>query len=153
VVWTRAQIRSFLLGLLGQILIVLRLLALTCFVLAILVGAVTAAASLSVRRQAFGVIRLAGATRRKVGQQLGSESVVVAIVAWIIALPLGLLSTKVVLAAIGSQSGLFPPVSVPVAVVLATLPASLLATTLAVWVPGRRLVAGSVVDGVNDEAA
>jgi ABC-type antimicrobial peptide transport system permease subunit len=139
-------------GLLGQILMVLRLLAVTCFVLAALVGAATAAASLSVRRGALGLTRLAGATTRRVQLQLGGESVILAMVAWIVAFPLGLLSIRVVLNTVGSQSGIFPPLHVPLAIVSATLPASLAATTLALWLPARKLLSGSIIDGVQGDA-
>lgn len=150
VVWNKAKIRSYLQGLLGQILMVLRLVALVCFVLALLVGAATTAAALSARRVAISLARLCGATTRLLKGQLAVESILVGLLAWIVALPLGVLSIRIMLDTIGSQSGLFPPVQVPLLLAVLTLPVAVAAATAAIWVPGRRIVASSITSNLGE---
>lgn len=150
-VWTSQQEYDHFLGLLGQVLAVLRMLALACFVLAILVAATTAAASLSARRRALGLTHLVGAPARLLRRQLGGECLLVGVLAWVVALPIGVLCIRVALKAMGSQSGLLPPPTVPLLQIAVTLPLTVAAAALAVWIPSRRMLGDEVMQAIRYE--
>ena len=65
--------------------------------------------------------------------------------------PIGVLSIGIALRAIGAQTGLMPPVVVPVAASLAALPIAMLSAGLALWLPGRRLLGLQVIEAVRQE--
>lgn len=150
-VLTRSELRSILMGLVGQAVDVLHLLAVTCFVLALLVAATTAAASLAARRSTFALTRVVGASKAVVRVQLLAELTLVAVLAWVVAVPLGVLSVRSALHALGAQSGLEPPTHIPIDVTAAMLPAAVVAVLLAAWVPTRTLLRGSLVEAIRDE--
>lgn len=150
-VWTGQQMEEHLLGLYGQVLGILNGMGMICLLLAILVGVTTAVASLSSRRMSIGLSRLVGATTSALSRQLTMESLSVGLLAWLVAFPLGALSVQVMVHAVGSQSGTFPPVKVPYLVAFAMLVAALVAAGLAVWLPSRRLLKVDVIETVTYE--
>ncbi|MGW6533319.1 ABC transporter permease [Streptomyces venezuelae] len=101
------------------------------FVLAVLVGGATLASGLVERQRALGLTRLAGATRRMISRQLVLESVVVAAASWLVALPVGILAIPGMIDAQAGQSGLVPPLSVPLVLSVISLPLVILCMLLA----------------------
>jgi ABC-type antimicrobial peptide transport system permease subunit len=150
-VWTGAQMRNHLMGLLGQVLSVLQLLGLACLALAVLVGMTTAVASLPARKLSIGLTGLLGAPRRLIATEVTGESLAVGALAWVVAFPIGLLSVGILIHAVGAQSGTFPPVAVPVTFALAMLLAALAAAGVAVWLPSRRLLHIDIADQIRYE--
>ncbi len=150
-VWTGTQMRNHLMGLLGQVLSVLRLLGLACLALAVLVGMTTAVAGLPARKLSIGLTGLIGAPRRLIARQVMGESLAVGALAWVVAFPIGLLSVGILIHAVGAQSGTFPPVVVPLTIGLGMLLAALGAAAVAVWLPSRRLLHIDIADQIRYE--
>ncbi len=150
-IWTGAQMRNHLMGLFGQVISIIQAMGLVALVLAMLVGLTTVIGALSGRALSFGLARLAGASRQVLGRQLLVESVSVGTLAWLIAFPLGVLSVRIMVDAVGSASGTFPPVHVDWLIAGGMLLAAVAAALVAVWVPSRRLVRVDVARVVTDE--
>ncbi|MFK4071119.1 FtsX-like permease family protein [Streptomyces sp. NPDC029674] len=108
------------------------------FVLAVLVGGATLASGLVERQRALGLTRLAGATRRMINRQLVLESVAVAAGSWLVALPVGILAIPGMIDAQSGQSGLVPPLSVPLVLSVISLPLVILCMLLALAVGNPR---------------
>lgn len=104
------------------------------FALATVVGAATLASGLSERRRAIALTRLVGGTRRGVQKQLALEATVIGVVAWLVAVPGGLLAVPSVISAQSIASGLLPPISIPYPLLLLSLPLTLIAIGIALFV-------------------
>jgi putative ABC transport system permease protein len=150
-VWTGSEMRSFLLGLYGQVLAILQAMGLFFLGLAILLGVTTAVASVSQRRLGIGLSRLIGNTRRQLSRQLVAEAMTVGGLAWIIAVPIGLISGRIFVYAVGSQSGTFPPVQIPWVIAAVMLVPAIGAAAVAVLVPSRRLLKVNIAEMVTYE--
>lgn len=150
-VWTGSEMRSFLLGLYGQVLAILQAVGLFCLLLAILLGVTTSVASVSQRRLSVGLSRLIGNTKRQLSRQLAGEATTVGVLAWLIAFPVGLVSVRIMVFAVGSQSGTFPPVQIPWLVAGAMVVPAVFASAVAVLLPSRRLLKVDIAETVTDE--
>ncbi|HMI80894.1 MAG TPA: FtsX-like permease family protein [Solirubrobacterales bacterium] len=111
------------------------------FLLALLVGGVTLATSLSLRQRSLALTRLVGAPVSVLWGQLLREAVALGLAAWLIAVPVGVGCVYALLAAIAAQSGLLPAVEMPVALIVASLPLAILLSVLALLLasPRRRV--------------
>lgn len=138
-------------ALITRVLIVLKALALAALLLAILVGAATTTASLAVRRAPLALSRVIGATSSALRRQLATECVLVGVAGWLIALPAGLLGIGAAVHAVGAHSGLLPPAAYPGVQIMAFLPLSVAAATLAMWLPSRSLLRTSILEAVRSE--
>lgn len=137
-IYTRQAIRNHFSGLTGRLLSAFRTFAWVVFLLAALVGAATVAGSMAARERSIGLVRLCGATRRFVGRQLLLEAVLLGGTAWFIGAPVGVLMVSAILRALGTSSHLFPPVRLPWAATLLTLPAAALGAIAAVTIGSQR---------------
>ncbi len=136
-VLTRAQIRQAFQGLTGRLLSAFLVFARVLFVLALLVGTATAAASLGARAGALGVTRLCGVSAAALRRELTLEASAVGLLAWLIALPLGFYLVVVMLQAQAGSSGLLPPPVMPVGLALASLPLAVSFAVASVWAASR----------------
>jgi putative ABC transport system permease protein len=148
VVLTQAQMRSRIGSIAARLVSAFVAFSWVMFVLAVLIGAATLASGLVERRRAFALWRIGGAPARMVNRQLIAESVVIAALAWIVALPVGYLAIPALLDALSAQSGLLPPVQIPALLSVLSLPlvvgcmlaALLLANPRRVNMPLRQLL-------------
>jgi ABC-type antimicrobial peptide transport system permease subunit len=150
-VWTGAEMEEQLMGLFGQVLAIVQAMGLFCLALAVLLGVTSTVAAVASRQTSIALTRLVGASRRQASRQLIGESMAVGVMAWLIAFPIGLIAVRVLVRAVGSQSGTFPPVQMPWAVAAAMLVAALAAAALAVLLPSRRLLRSDIADAVTYE--
>ena len=150
-VWTGAEMEEQLMGLFGQVLAIVQAMGLFCLLLAVLLGVTSTVAAVASRQTSIALTRLVGASRRQASRQLIGESMAVGVMAWLIAFPIGLIAVRVLVRAVGSQSGTFPPVQMPWAIAAAMLVAALAAAALAVLVPSRRLLRSDIADAVTYE--
>jgi putative ABC transport system permease protein len=104
----------------------------------VLVGAATLASGLVERQRALALTRLAGARSRSVLGQILVESLTIAAVAWVVAMPVGVLLINPMLDAQALQSGLLPSVTVPTALVVLSLPLVAACVLLALLVANPR---------------
>ena len=138
VVLDQTEIRDAFAGITARLVSSFEAFAYVMFVLAVLVGGATLASGLVERQRALALTRLAGATRRMVNRQLVGESLVIAVTGWLVALPVGCLAIPGMLDAQAGQSGLLPPVSVPVVLSVISLPLVVVCMLLALAVGNPR---------------
>jgi putative ABC transport system permease protein len=151
IVFTAVGLRTELMAIVTRVLTVLRALALAALLLAILVGAATTTASLAARRAPLALSRVIGATSAVLRRQLATECVLVGVAGWLVALPAGLLGIGAAVHAVGARSGMLPPVDYPTVQILALLPLSVAAATVAMWLPTRSLLKTSILEAVRYE--
>jgi putative ABC transport system permease protein len=109
------------------------------FVLAVLIGAATLASGLVERRRANALLRLSGATAKSVRTQLTVEVVLIAAGSAAVSLPVGWLAIVALLDAQAVQSGIRPPVEIPVLLSALSLPLVVACMLVALLIanPGR----------------
>ncbi|WP_069812638.1 ABC transporter permease [Streptomyces sp. TP-A0874] len=138
VVIDRQEMRDAFAGITARLVSSFEAFAWVMFVLAVLVGGATLASGLVERQRALALTRLAGASRKAVSRQLVWESVVIAVSAWVIALPVGCLAIPGMLDAQAGTSGLLPATSVPVVLSVVSLPLVVICMLLALGVGNPR---------------
>ncbi|WP_137975745.1 ABC transporter permease [Streptomyces violaceusniger] len=134
VVLTQHQLRTIFASIVARLVSAFEAVAWVMFVLAVLVGATTLASGLRERQHALALTRLTRATAKLVGRQIVLESLLVAFAAWAVAMPVGLLSIRPMLDAQALQSGVLPPVTVPMWLTALSLPLVALCILLALLI-------------------
>ncbi|MGV9674995.1 FtsX-like permease family protein [Nocardia sp. NPDC003482] len=132
-----AGLRASFVSLTGRLVSAFEAFAWVMFVVATAVGAATLASGLAERQRAIALTRLAGGQRGSVRRQLMIESALLAAVAWVVAVPGGLLAIPAMMSALSVQSGLLPPVTIPVPLLVLSLPLTFAAVVLALFVARR----------------
>ncbi|SDG03851.1 putative ABC transport system permease protein [Lentzea fradiae] len=109
------------------------------FVLAVLIGAASLASGLVDRKRANALLRLSGATAKTVRRQLTVEVVLIAAGSALVSLPVGWLAIVALLDAQAVQSGIRPPVEIPVLLSALSLPLVIACMLLALVIakPGK----------------
>lgn len=130
----RARFGTLTSRLVGSFLVFARLM----FVLALLIGGAALATSLSLRRRALALARLCGATVPMLRRQLMRESIAVGVMAWSIAVPVGVALVHVLVYAVSAQSGLLPSIHLPYALMALSLPLAVLLSVLSLLVASPR---------------
>ncbi|QIS17631.1 ABC transporter permease [Nocardia terpenica] len=130
-------LRASFVSLTGRLVSAFEAFAWVMFVIATAVGAATLASSLAERQRAIALTRLAGGERRAVRRQLLIESAIIGAIAWVVAVPGGLLAIPAMISALSVQSGLLPAVTVPVPLLVLSLPLTFAAVALALFVARR----------------
>jgi putative ABC transport system permease protein len=138
VVVTQEELRDVFASITARLVSAFEVFAWVMFVLAVLVGAATLASGLVERQRALALTRLAGARSRSVLGQILVESLTIAAVAWVVAMPVGVLLINPMLDAQALQSGLLPSVTVPTALVVLSLPLVAACVLLALLVANPR---------------
>jgi putative ABC transport system permease protein len=152
VVWDQQEIRHRFDELNSQLLQSFRLLARVLFLLALLVGATSIAASLAARRRSLALERLIGAPSRLLRRQIAGEYVSLGACAWLIGFPIALLAGPALIRALAISTGLVPELSFPWALALATLPLTAAVSGLALLLAGGLRDSGpSISRAVADE--
>jgi putative ABC transport system permease protein len=136
VVWNRDEIRHRFDELNSQLLQSFRLLARVLFLLALLVGATSIAASLAARRRSLALERLIGTPSRLLRRQIAAEYVSLGACAWLIGFPIALLAGPALVRALAINTGLVPELSFPWALALAALPLTAAVSGLALLLAG-----------------
>lgn len=146
-VYDRAQIRKRFDVLTGQLVQAFVVFGDIMFVLALLIGGATLATTMSLRQRSLALTQLVGGSVSLVWWQLVREAVALGVAAWVIAGPVGIAVVYALLSAIAAQSGLLPPVELPVALVAISLPLAILMSVLALLIgsPRRRIPAMSAL--------
>lgn len=142
VVWDRAEIRHHFAGLTAGLLSAFTLIGRVMFVLALLIGATTIAATLVVRQRSLAVVQLAGASRKRLRRQLLWEHFGLGVCAWLVGLPIGLALVPAIVNAVTLGTGLLPTIRLPWGMAAATLPAAVAMAVVALFVaagPSRAL--------------
>ncbi|MCM6773129.1 FtsX-like permease family protein [Nocardia sp. CDC159] len=132
-----AGLRASFVSLTGRLVSAFEAFAWVMFVVATAVGAATLASSLAERQRAIALTRLTGGRRRSVRRQLLIESTIIVAVAWVVAVPGGLLAMPAMMSALSVQSGLLPPITIPVPLLVLSLPLTLAALLIALFVARR----------------
>ncbi|WP_326797790.1 ABC transporter permease [Streptomyces sp. NBC_01808] len=135
---TQEDVRDAFGGITARLVSAFEAFAWVMFLLAVMVGGATLASGLVERQRGLALTRLVGATRKSVSRQLTAETLLIAVSSWVVALPVGLLAIPAMLDAQAGQSGLLPPVTVPLLLTVASLPLVALCMLLALWVAGPR---------------
>jgi putative ABC transport system permease protein len=151
VVYTQPQMRAVFKQLTSSLLSAFLVFSRVLFILALLIGAATAAASLAERTPAFGLARLCGATANLLRAQVTLESAVLGGLAWAIAFPLGLLLVNVLLQSLAAQSGILPRTVLPLSLGLASLPVAIAFAIFSTWLSIRRATGGELISIIRDE--
>jgi len=139
VVASREEMRHRVTGFFDAFVSVLGGLTVAVLGLVTLVAITITAASLNARRKFLGLAALCGSPPQSVRRQLFAEGLLIGGAAWLAGAPSGLLAIGLSIGALSPWTGLTPAVAAPIPIVILTLPLVLLATSLAVWLPARRL--------------
>jgi putative ABC transport system permease protein len=110
VVLTQSRMRSQIGSIASRLVSAFVAFSWVMFVLAVLIGAASLASG------------LAGARASLITRQVATESALIGALAWVVALPVGYLAIPALLDALSMQSGLLPPVSIPVTLSAVSLP-------------------------------
>jgi len=151
VVYTQAQMRAIFKQLTSSLLSAFLVFSRVLFLLALLIGAASAAASLAERAPALGLARLYGATTNMLRSQVTLESAVLGGLAWVVAFPLGLLLVDVLLQSLAAQSGILPRTVLPLTLGLASLPVAVALAIFSTWLAIRRATRGEVISVIREE--
>jgi putative ABC transport system permease protein len=143
VVWDQGEIRHRFQELNSQLLQSFRVLARILFLLALLVGATSIAASLAARRRSLALERLIGSPGALLRRQIAGEYVSLGVCAWLIGLPIALAAGPALVRALAGGTGLVPDLSFPWPLALAALPLTIAVSGLALLLAG----------GLRDEGA
>lgn len=140
-VYDRAEIRARFDDVAGKLVQAFVVFGQIMFLLALLIGGVTLATSLSLRQRGLALTRLVGAPVSTIWKQLLREAVALGLAAWLIAVPVGIGSVYALIAAISAQSGLLPAVEMPVGLIVASLPLAIVLSVFALLLasPRRRI--------------
>lgn len=150
-VYDREEIRERFDTVAGQLVQAFVVFGQIMFLLALMVGGVTMATSLSLRQRSLALTRLVGAPVSTLWKQLLREAVALGLTAWLIAVPVGIGSIYALRAAIAAQSGLLPAVELPVAMILLSLPLAIVLSVLALLVSGPRKRMPVIVTALAEE--
>jgi putative ABC transport system permease protein len=151
VVWDQGEIRHRFEELNSQLLQSFRLLARILFLLALLVGATSIAASLAARRRSLALERLIGASSRLLRRQIVGEYVSLGACAWLIGLPIALAAGPALVRALAVNTGLVPQLDFPWPLALATLPLTAAVSGLALLLAGGLREKGASISGAVAE--
>lgn len=142
----RASVSSAL----GRLMSSFGVLAWVMFGVAAVVGVTTLASNIFERRRGLVLIALSGDPRP--GERLlGAEAAVIAGLAWVIAVPAGLLVTVAMLGVQSLMSGLAPRIDLPLGMIGVSLPVTLVAVACAVWIARRSVASSSPAEVIADE--
>jgi putative ABC transport system permease protein len=122
VVLTQSRMRSQIGSIASRLVSAFVAFSWVMFVLAVLIGAASLASGLAERQRGFALWRVAGARASLITRQVATESALIGALAWVVALPVGYLAIPALLDALSMQSGLLPPVSIPVTLSAVSLP-------------------------------
>jgi putative ABC transport system permease protein len=136
VVWNRDEIRHRFEEINSQLLQSFRLLARILFLMALLVGATSIAASLAARRRSLTLERLIGAPSRLLRRQIVGEYLSLGACAWLVGFPLALAASPALIWALALGTGLVPDLSFPWALALIALPLTAMVSGLALLLAG-----------------
>lgn len=137
-VYDREEIRDRFDAIAGQLVQAFVVFGQIMFLLALLIGGVTLATSLTLRQRSLALTRLVGAPVSVIRRQLLGEAVALGLAAWLVAAPVGIGCVYALIAAISAQSGLLPPVQLPVAMIVLSLPLAIIISVLALLLGGPR---------------
>ncbi|WP_399081998.1 ABC transporter permease [Streptomyces sp. BBFR2] len=151
VVLTQQEIRDVFASITARLVSAFEAFAWVMFVLAVLVGAATLASGLVERQRSLALTRLTGSTSKAVNRQILFESLAIAVTAWVIAMPVGVLSINPMLDAQSLQSGLLPSVTVPTLLSGLSLPLVVVCVVLALLVANPRRANTSLRDLLAQE--
>jgi predicted lysophospholipase L1 biosynthesis ABC-type transport system permease subunit len=103
------------------------------------------------RRVDLAVLRALGFTRKQIGATVAWQATTVAVLASVVAIPLGLVAGRAAWSAVAHQLGIVDVVVLPVLVVALALPVALLLANLVAMVPARRASALRPADALRAE--
>ena len=146
----RGQIRSRIKQFFSSILAVLGGLAVVVLGLVLAVVALVTASSLLRRRGELAALQLIGMPVQRLRQGLFAESAMLAVLAWLISVPVAALGVRAALKLFSLTTGLLPAAAEPLVVVVAMLPALAGLTVLVVLRTVRRAAADPIRDLVFD---
>lgn len=136
VVWTPDEIHHRFEEINSQLLQSFRLLARILFLMALLVGATSIAASLAARRRSLALERLIGSPARLLRRQIVGEYVSLGACAWLIGFPIAIAAGPALIRALALSTGLVPDLSFPWLLALAALPLTIAVSGLALLLAG-----------------
>ncbi|HKO36980.1 MAG TPA: FtsX-like permease family protein [Solirubrobacterales bacterium] len=145
VVWNRDGIRQSFEEINSQLLQSFRLLARILFLMALLVGATSIAASLAARRRSLALERLIGAPSRLLRRQIAGEYLSLGVCAWLIGFPIALVAAPALIWALALGTGLVPDLNFPWELALAALPLTGVVSGLALLLAGGLRGGGSSI--------
>ncbi len=105
--------------------------------LALALMAYTLVTSVRRRRRDLAVLKTLGFRRRQVSATVAWQATVLAVIAGVIGLPLGMIAGRCAWSVFAGQLGVPASPTVPIVLVLVAVPAGLLAANLIAWAPGR----------------
>ncbi len=137
VVVTATQLRDGMASITGRLVGAFEAFAWVMFLVASAVGAATLASSLAERQTTMALVRLIGCRRTTMRWQMVAESLLIASSSWLVAIPIGLVTIPAAIGGLSFISGLLPPIAVPTALLVASVPLTLLAIAFALFVARR----------------
>ena len=121
------------------------------YLIAAIVGTATLASSIAERGRATALTRLVGGKSKVVRRLLGVEAMTTVVTAWLVAVPTAFLAIPAMLSLQATASGLLPPVQIPITMIAISLPMSLLAVVVALFVARRVLGERPLTASLADE--
>jgi putative ABC transport system permease protein len=151
-VYTNAEFRARIADLVDQFFLLIYMQIMIAVCVAILGIANTLIISVSERRQEFGILRALGALRSQVRKLVLLEAVAIAIVGVLVGALAALFNIQYMSHTVSTALvGYNVPFIYPWRLVLETLPAVMVVSLLAAWMPARRAAHMQVIDAIGYE--